>query len=95
MIGVIMVECPSKFEPELSHLMHSGAPDLLRNCYVCSFYGGETETEIFCSYPSLRIKKEVVEENMYLSDFDDDAEIIPSSLLSATSPNSKLTETKE
>lgn len=84
MKGVLMVECPSDFPPELSHIMHAGAPELLRNCYVCGCYGGENDTEIYCSYPSLRIKKEFVEENHYLSDFDNDAQEIPSSLLNRT-----------
>lgn len=74
-----MVDCPSDFRPEISHLMHAGAPDLVRNCYVCWLFGGETETEISCGYPSLTLKKEIVEEIMYLSDFEDDSiEIRPS-----------------
>ena len=58
----LRVKCPafdglSDFPPELSNLMHAGAPFLLINCYVCWFYGGENETTLGCSYPSIFLKK--------------------------------------
>ena len=73
MLIVQTVDCPSDFRPEIEHLMHAGAPYLLRNCYVCWLFGGETDTEIYCSYPSLTLKKFTERENNWLSDFDEDA----------------------
>ena len=60
----LRVNGPSVFPPELSDLMHAGAPFLLANCYVCWFYGGEDETQICCSYPSISLKKWSFEHGM-------------------------------
>ena len=83
MKAVLTINCPSKFEPELSHLMHSGEPYLLRNCYVCWFYCGETEKNIRCSYPSLSLKKIPWFELEWGGDgeFEDEAIELPNSLL--------------
>lgn len=78
--AVVEIRCPSDFPEELSHLMHAGEPGLLRNCYVCWFYGGETETTLGCSYPSIFLEKYPMYELMCGDEWEDEAIEIPQSL---------------
>jgi len=51
---------------------------LVRNCAVCDFYEGESDTHVFCSYPSLKLEIYYQDELMYSGDspFEEEAIIV-------------------